>query len=163
MPDIESSITLYRCPRCDLTKMDSCQMVVHSRDCGDEFEPVEYVPVAEVGEMTNRIRAEADRWECLRCEALEAEVERLREVHRETQEAWNKKDDMFQRWVGENAHERDEALAEVERQHNQAQVGYERARVAEAEVERLREALKLIETNGTGMYARGVAKDALNA
>jgi hypothetical protein len=41
---IARSLTVYECPRCGLRKLDSGDMVIHSRDCGGTFEPVEYVP-----------------------------------------------------------------------------------------------------------------------
>lgn len=37
--------TIYRCARCGLAKFDDADMVIHSRDCGGTFEPVEVVPI----------------------------------------------------------------------------------------------------------------------
>lgn len=73
--------TLYVCLDCSVYKFDADPMVIHSRDCGGEFQPVEVVPkdmlaaavvagVEVAGKVRDANRADRDR--------LRAEVEALK-------------------------------------------------------------------------------------
>lgn len=74
----QDALTLYRCQRCGLLKMDPAPMIVHSSDCGGEFEPSEYI--SQERTMPDRLPVTRDQAVRLFSESRVIDVEMVDEL-----------------------------------------------------------------------------------